>query len=56
MPTQDLLVVSPDAGGVERSRAMAKKLNTGLAIIDKRRDNPNESEVLHIIGDVKGKH
>ena len=56
MPTQDLLVISPDAGGVERSRAMAKKLKTGLAIIDKRRDKPNESEVLHIIGDIKGKH
>lgn len=56
MPIKDLLVISPDAGGVERSRAMAKKLNTGLAIIDKRRDKPNESEVLHIIGNVKGKH
>jgi ribose-phosphate pyrophosphokinase len=49
-------VISPDAGGVERARAMAKYLDCGLAIIDKRRDRPNESEVMHIIGDVKGKN
>ena len=48
------LVVSPDAGGVERARAYAKRLDTGLAIIDKRRANPNESEVMNIIGEVKG--
>jgi ribose-phosphate pyrophosphokinase len=50
----DLTVVSPDAGGVERARAFAKRLNAALAIIDKRRDIPNEAKVMHIIGDVKG--
>ena len=45
-------VVSPDAGGVERARALAKRLETPLAIIDKRRDQPNVAEVMHIIGDV----
>ncbi len=50
------LVVSPDAGGVERARAMAKHFNCGLAIVDKRRDKPNESAVMHIIGEVKGKN
>ncbi len=53
--TSDLVVVSPDAGGTERARAFAKRLNAGLAIIDKRRSGPNVSEVMHIIGDVKGK-
>ncbi|MGE0173865.1 MAG: ribose-phosphate pyrophosphokinase [Oligoflexales bacterium] len=53
---QSPIVISPDAGGVERARAMAKYLDCGLAIIDKRRDRPNESEVMHIIGDVKGKN
>ncbi len=48
-------VVSPDAGGVERARAFAKKLGTNLAIIDKRRSKPNESEVMHVIGDVSGR-
>ncbi|MEE9591142.1 MAG: ribose-phosphate pyrophosphokinase [Thermodesulfobacteriota bacterium] len=52
----DTVVVSPDAGGVERARAFAKRLETGLAIIDKRRPGPNISEVMHIIGDVEGKH
>ena len=51
----DPIMVSPDAGGVERTRAFAKRLNCGLAIIDKRRDRPNESEAMHVIGDVKGK-
>ncbi len=51
----DVVMVSPDAGGVERTRAFAKRLGAGLAIIDKRRDKPNESQVMHIIGDVKGK-
>jgi len=50
------LIVSPDAGGVERARALAKQLNCGIAIIDKRRDKPNESEVMHLIGDVEGKN
>lgn len=51
----DVIMVSPDAGGVERTRAFAKRLNCGLAIIDKRRDKPNESEAMHVIGDVRGK-
>lgn len=52
----DVLVVSPDAGGVERARAMAKLFNCGLAIVDKRRDQPNTSEVMNVIGDVAGKN
>jgi len=51
----NLVVVSPDAGGVERARAYAKEFDCGLAIIDKRRDKPNESAVMNIIGDVAGK-
>jgi ribose-phosphate pyrophosphokinase len=51
----NLVVVSPDAGGVERARAFAKRLNASLAIIDKRREKANVSEVLHVIGDVSGK-
>lgn len=51
----DIVVVSPDAGGVERSRAYAKRLGASLAIIDKRRTGPNVAEVMHIIGDVEGK-
>ncbi len=47
--------VSPDAGGVERARAYSKRLNASLAIIDKRRERANVSEVMHIIGDVNGK-
>jgi len=50
----NLTVVSPDAGGVERARAFAKRLDASLAIIDKRRDKPNEAKVMHIIGDVNG--
>jgi len=52
---KDVVVVSPDAGGVERARAYAKRLNAGLAIIDKRREAANVSEVMHLIGDVKDK-
>jgi len=52
----DLVIVSPDAGGVERARAFAKRLNSSLAIIDKRRESPNQAEVMNIIGDVEGKH
>ena len=52
----ELIIVSPDAGGTERARAFAKRLNAGLAIIDKRRSGPNVAEVMHIIGDVKGKN
>jgi len=51
----DLMVVSPDVGGVLRARAMAKQLNTELAIIDKRRPKANVAEVMHIIGDVEGR-
>lgn len=47
------IIVSPDAGGVERARAYGKRLNAGLAIIDKRRAAPNVAEIMHIIGDVK---
>ena len=52
---QDLVLVSPDAGGVERARAIAKRLNAGLAIIDKRRDGPNVAVFMNLIGDVRGK-
>ncbi|MDP9133000.1 MAG: ribose-phosphate pyrophosphokinase, partial [Nitrospirota bacterium] len=51
----DLVVVSPDAGGVERARAFAKRLQVNLAIIDKRREGPNQAQVMNIIGDVQGK-
>lgn len=49
------VVVSPDAGGVERARAYAKRLNAGLAIVDKRRDAPNQAKAMHVIGNVEGK-
>ena len=52
---EDVLVVSPDVGGVMRARAMAKQLGADLAIIDKRRPRANESKVMHIIGDIDGK-
>jgi len=52
---RDPVVVAPDAGGVERARAIAKRLNAGLAIIDKRRDRPNVALMMHLIGDVKDK-
>ena len=51
----ELVVVSPDAGGVERARAFAKRLDAGLAIIDKRRDKPNQAQAMHLIGDVTDK-
>ena len=55
-PGEDLMVVSPDVGGVVRARALAKRLdNAPLAIVDKRRERPGESEVMNIIGDVKGR-
>lgn len=53
---EDLLVVSPDVGGVVRARALAKHLNCDLAIIDKRRPKANVSEVMHIIGEVEGRN
>lgn len=49
------VTVSPDAGGVERARAFAKRINSSLAIIDKRRSGPNEAKAMHLIGDVTGK-
>src|SRR5215831_8005229 len=51
----DVVIVSPDAGGVERARAYSKRLNTALAIIDKRRSRPNASEVMNLIGDVRNR-
>ena len=53
--TPETMVVSPDAGGVERARAFAKRLNVQLAIIDKRREEINVAEVMHIIGEVEGR-
>lgn len=52
---EDKMIVSPDAGGVERARAYAKRLGVGLAIVDKRRDAPNQAKAMNLIGDVKGK-
>jgi len=52
----DLVVVSPDAGGVERARAFAKRLQASLAIIDKRREGPNNAQIMNIIGDVEGRN
>ncbi|MDD3374571.1 MAG: ribose-phosphate pyrophosphokinase [Candidatus Omnitrophica bacterium] len=52
---KDLVVVSPDVGGIKMARAYAKKLSADLAIVDKRRDSPEKTEVMHILGDVKGK-
>jgi ribose-phosphate pyrophosphokinase len=54
MNIPDLVIVSPDAGGVERARAIAKRMEVGLAIVDKRRTAPNEAEIMHVIGDVDG--
>lgn len=52
---KDVVVVSPDAGGVERARAFAKRLDADLAIIDKRRPRANVADVMNVIGDVKGR-
>lgn len=52
---KDLVVVSPDAGGVERARAFAKRLQANLAIIDKRREGPNQTQIMNIIGEVEGR-
>jgi ribose-phosphate pyrophosphokinase len=52
----EMTVVSPDAGGVERARAFAKRLNCPLAIIDKRREEANVAEVMNVVGDVEGRH
>ncbi|MDR2017431.1 MAG: ribose-phosphate pyrophosphokinase [Syntrophobacterales bacterium] len=51
----EIVIVSPDAGGVERAREMGKRLNASLAIIDKQRERANHSKVMHVIGDVKNK-
>jgi ribose-phosphate pyrophosphokinase len=55
LKVDELTIVSPDAGGVERARAYSKRLNCPLAIIDKRRPRPNASEVMNLIGDVAGR-
>jgi len=52
---ENIIIVSPDAGGVERARAYSKRLDCSIAIVDKRRPQPNVSEVMNIIGDVEGK-
>jgi len=54
-PPEDLVLVSPDAGGVERTRAFSKRLGCTLAIVDKRRLAPNVAEVAHLVGEVRGK-
>jgi len=53
---EDIMVVSPDVGGVVRARALAKKLHADIAIVDKRRPAPNVAKVMNIIGDIEGKH
>jgi ribose-phosphate pyrophosphokinase len=55
MDTTNCMVVSPDVGGVVRARALAKRIDAPLAIVDKRRERPGESEVMNIIGDVAGR-
>ncbi len=52
----NLVVVSPDVGSIKMARAYAKRMGAGLAVIDKRRDSPEKTEVMHILGEVKGKH
>src|SRR6185437_16805555 len=54
-PGNNLTIVSPDVGGVVRARAIAKRVNADLAIIDKRRERAGVSEVMHVIGDVKNR-
>ena len=56
MNIEDLVIVSPDHGSVPRARKMAEPLNAPIAIIDKRRPEPNKSEIMNIIGDIKGKN
>ena len=53
--SKNIICVAPDVGGTERARALGKILNIGLAIVDKRRPKPGQSQVMNIIGDVKGK-
>ncbi|OPY78260.1 MAG: Ribose-phosphate pyrophosphokinase [Syntrophus sp. PtaU1.Bin005] len=54
--SNNLVIVSPDAGGVERVRAFARRLDASIAIIDKRREGPNEAQVMNIVGSVEGKN
>jgi ribose-phosphate pyrophosphokinase len=54
--TDNLVVVSPDVGGVVRARGLAKRIGVPIAICDKRRERPGESEVMNVIGEVEGKH
>ncbi|MCR5877360.1 ribose-phosphate pyrophosphokinase [Phenylobacterium sp. J367] len=54
--TENIMIVSPDVGGVVRARALASRLGADLAIVDKRRSGPGQSEVMNIIGDVEGRH
>jgi ribose-phosphate pyrophosphokinase len=56
MNLEDLVIVSPDVGGVARARAIGKRLDASLAIIDKRRTGKNETEVLNVVGDVEGRN
>lgn len=56
LPHEGLLIVSPDVGGLVRARALAKRIPCGLAVIDKRREKPGVSEVMNVIGEVKGFH
>ena len=53
---KDLVIVSPDVGGIKMARAYAKRFEAGLAIVDKRRDSPEKTEAVHILGEVKGKN
>jgi len=55
-PLDDVVIVSPDVGGVVRARALAKRLHVDIAIVDKRRPAPNQAEVMNIIGDIDGRH
>src|SRR6478672_37901 len=55
-PIENLIVVAPDTGGAERARAYAKRLDSGLALCDKRRERANEADVMNIVGDVRGKN
>jgi len=54
--SKDLVLVSPDVGSIKMARSYAKRLGAGLAIIDKRRDSPEKTEVMHILGEVEGKN
>jgi len=55
-PLDDVVIVSPDVGGVVRARALAKRLHVDIAIVDKRRPGPNRAEIMNIIGDIEGRH